>query len=114
MERSTTLAASTNGAASTPIDIADVSNDNWTIRLWAEAEAATSVLLAIQTSTDNFTNSRTIAVFSSAGIVGRVEKTVRFYETAHSLVGIANAKMRLLVQAIEPGGAIKSRLALEF
>lgn len=113
MERSVTFTASADGTSSPTINIADVPGD-WTIRFWLESTHAAKVLIGIQDTTDGFATSHTLAVLNRAGLGERTEAAIRSYEVPSARVGVANASLRLIVQAIDIGATITGKLSIEF
>jgi hypothetical protein len=111
--------ASTAGASSPALDVSTVPMGNWTMRLAATVSpAATSALLAVQESADNFVSDiRTVEVYDVVSGSGPGTPTqspaLRAYQRSSSRVGTVNAKLRLCVQSIGVGGTVSATLGIE-
>lgn len=114
MDRIDNLNASADGNASASLDISDVPGD-WTLRLRIEGPGLDKqALLYLEESTaEFFTNIRILTAVHLVG-AGPVELTFRAYQFTSARVGHADARLRIHVPSITPGGNIKARLILSF
>jgi hypothetical protein len=113
MEKTIELTGSADGVVSGSLDVSAVPNFNdWLLRLTLSGTAK-AAMVEIHESVDNFATYRTLLVANPAGVSSPVEYTAKSYTLPSARIGVLNAKLRLVAQAVTQG-SISARLSLTY